>query len=114
VVLLRQLLDGVIGDSSVAIVLSTLLIAALFSPLRRALQRGIDRRFFRRKYDSVQAVASFSSTSRGNLSLEELNRHLMKIIYQTLEPEHASLRLKKAPLASPGNALRNASRTQRE
>ena len=114
VVLLRQLLSGVTGNSSVAIVLSTLLIAALFSPLRRALQAGIDRRFFRRKYDSAQAVAAFSATSRGNLSLEELNHHLIKIINQTLEPEHASLRLKKASLAAPGNALRNASRTQRE
>jgi hypothetical protein len=114
VVLLRQLLGGVVGDSSIAIVLSTLLIALLFSPLRRALQAGIDRRFYRRKYDSAQAVAAFSATSRGNLSLEELNQHLIKIINQTLEPEHASLRLKKAPLAAPGNALRNASRTLHE
>ena len=114
VVLLRQLLGGLVGNSSIAIVLSTLLIALLFSPLRRALQEGIDRRFFRRKYDSTQAIATFSNTSRSNLSLDELNRHLIQIINQTLEPERASLWLRQKPASSSSNALRNVSKTLRE
>ncbi len=107
VVLLRQLLGGVVGNSSAAVILSTLLIYALFNPLRRRLQETIDRRFYRRKYDTEQAVAAFSSASRNNLALEEINNSLIDIINQTLEPQTASVWIKNMPARPPGNASRN-------
>jgi hypothetical protein len=95
VVLLRQLLGGVVGDSSVAIVLSTLLIAALFSPLRRALQAGIDRRFFRRKYDAVRALAEFSAVARDEVQLEAISNKLVAVVGETIQPESLSLWMRK-------------------
>jgi hypothetical protein len=91
VVLLRQLLSGVTGNSSVAIVLSTLLIFFLFSPLRRALQEGIDRRFFRRKYDAVRALAEFSAVARDEVQLEAISSKLVAVVSETIQPESLSL-----------------------
>ena len=91
VVLLRQLLGGVVGKSSVAIVLSTLLIFFLFSPLRRALQAGIDRRFFRRKYDAVRALAEFSAVARDEVQLEAISSKLVAVVGETIQPERLSL-----------------------
>ena len=91
VVLLRQLLGGLVGDSSVAIVLSTLLIFFLFSPLRRALQAGIDRRFFRRKYDAVRALAEFSAVARDEVQLETISNKLIAVVGEAIQPESLSL-----------------------
>ena len=95
VVLLRQLLGGVIGNSSVAIVLSTLLIFFLFSPLRRALQAGIDRRFFRRKYDAVRALAEFSAVARDEVQLEAISGKLVAVVAETIQPEFTALWIRK-------------------
>ena len=94
VVLLRQILGGVIGDSSIAIVISTLLIALLFSPLRRALQEGIDRRFFRQKYDAARALAEFSHTTRDDVELEAISGKLITLVGETVQPESLSLWMK--------------------
>ena len=95
VVLLRQLLSGVTGNSSVAIVLSTLLIAALFSPLRRRFQEVIDRRFFRRKYDAARALAEFSAVARDEVQLEAISSKLVAVVGEAVQPESLSLWMKK-------------------
>jgi len=73
------------------IVVSTLLIAALFQPLRRRIQSVIDRRFYRRKYDAANTIAAFSSTLRGSVDLSELTDQLLATVDSTMQPAHVSL-----------------------
>ncbi|HET9110392.1 MAG TPA: hypothetical protein VFN78_06190 [Ktedonobacterales bacterium] len=85
-------LTGVQGqESPVSIVLTTLVVAALFQPLRRRLQALIDRRFFRSKYNAARAVAGFSATLRSEVNLAGLTQHLLDIVDTTMRPEHVSL-----------------------
>jgi len=87
IIALQFLLRGIIGQSSdIAIVGSTLVIAALFQPLRRRLQNVIDRRFYRRKYDAAKTLAAFSATLRGEVDLSELNEHLVRVVEETMQP----------------------------
>jgi len=75
---LQALLRGLISqDNSVAIVLCTLAIAALFLPLRRCIQRLIDRRFYRHKYDATKIVAAFSTTLLNEVDLDQLREQLL-------------------------------------
>ena len=69
IIILQQVLTPLTGDSAPAVVLSTLLIAALFLPLRRRVQSVIDRRFFRRKYDAEKPLAAFAATARNETCL---------------------------------------------
>ncbi len=95
VVILQSLFAAVSGEqSAVAIVLSTLAIAALFSPLRRRVQRWIDRRFYRRNYDAIGIMAAFAETARDEVDLESLNRAILEVIEATVQPEKASLWLR--------------------
>jgi hypothetical protein len=95
------LLQGVVGrltgtdDSPVAIVISTLLIAALFSPLRRRIQDFIDRRFYRRKYNAEQALADFAATARDETDLESLTSKLVEVMKETVQPESIIVWLKE-------------------
>ena len=78
-------------QSSLATVPSTLLIAALFNPLRHRIQNDIDRRFFRQKYNAEQIVGSFGGRLREQVDLDEMATHLLSVVEQALQPDHASL-----------------------
>jgi hypothetical protein len=92
---LQALLGGVIRqDSTLAIALSTLAIAALSQPLRRSIQRSIDRRFYRRKYDAVEVLAAFGTTLRQEVDLDALRERVLAVVQETMQPAHASLWLR--------------------
>jgi hypothetical protein len=89
-----QALTGQTQPNPLIIILSTLLIAGLFNPLRYRIQRTIDRRFYRAKYDAAKTVAAFSVTLRQDVDLADLREHLLGVIEETMQPAHVSLWLR--------------------
>lgn len=114
VVLIQSLLTAVGGRqvglsaaevSPVVTVISTLLIAVLFSPLRRRIQSVIDRRFFRKKYDAEKIVATFGSSLRQEVDLEDLQVQIVAVVQETLQPEQVGLWLRTSLNKKPGTEL---------
>jgi hypothetical protein len=88
IILLQSVVGQALGaQSPLIIVLSTLLIAALFNPLRRRVQTAVDRRFYRQKYDAQQVLAQFAQVARDETEMDVLQAELLRVVQETLQPE---------------------------
>jgi hypothetical protein len=95
VVLLQALLRPATGGSEGAFALSTLLVVALFQPIRRRAQDAVDRRFYRARYDAARAIDALSARLRGDVELDSVRADLVVVIHETIHPAHASVWLRR-------------------
>ena len=95
VALLQSIFRNLTGQGDqLAIVATTLAIAALFNPLRGRIQAVIDRRFYRRRYDAARALAAFSGTVQDEVELEDVSQALLRLVVETVQPSQSSLWLR--------------------
>jgi hypothetical protein len=97
------------AQSPLILVASTLVIAALFQPLRHRLQQTIDRRFYRQKYDARLTIERFSTTLQSELDLAELSEQLVAVVQETMQPSHISLWLRPLKWQASDGRIRGES-----
>ena len=101
VVLLQSLVENITGEQSpIVIVISTLVIAALFKPLRNCVQDYIDRRFYRKKYDAEQTLARFAEIARDEVDMDKITAALLGVVEESVQPESVSVQLRAPEVRS--------------
>lgn len=107
VTIVQRVVRPFAGDAEITVAISTLAVAALFRPLRSWIQAFIDRRFYRRKYDAAQTLASFASTVRGQVDLTSVSAALVDNVRDAMQPAHVSLwvRTRESPSRDVGRDL---------
>ena len=95
VIATQALLVPLTGGSEIAVAASTLLVIALFQPVRRGIQRAVDRRFYRSRYDAQRTLDAFSGRLRDEVDLDDVRTHLLAAVNATMEPRGASVWLRK-------------------